>query len=265
MRSGSTLQYQLTQALVEKLGNGKGYGWLPSLKNREDLFLRATETDQDTYYVVKIHGYNTYFADLIRADKARAIYVYRDIRDVVTSFMSWQKTSFESVIREQWIEKIFKDSSRWESVENIHISRYEILMQDIENEVLKIADHIGLSINQELAHEIASECSIDRKKKETTAMKGKQQKIDGQNILHQNHISSGKSQRWLQELSSSRIAYIEQKALDWIKIHDYELAFPHPIQRRMLARQCSANLFLSDCIFNAKRTKGNIDKYFSKA
>ena len=164
MRSGSTLQYQLTQALVEKLGRGKGCGWLPSIENREDLFLRATETDKDTYYVVKIHGYSSYFADLIRADKARAIYVYRDIRDVVTSFMSWRKTSFESVIREKWIEKIVKDSSRWESVENIHISRYEVLMKDVENEVLRIANNIGLSIDRELAKEIANECSIDRKK-----------------------------------------------------------------------------------------------------
>ncbi|MDA0268919.1 MAG: hypothetical protein O3A14_18645 [Cyanobacteria bacterium] len=95
-------------------------------------------------------------------------------------------------------------------------------------------------------------------------MKGKQQKIDGQRILHQNHINSGESQRWLKELSSYRVAYIEQKALEWMKGHDYELAFSNPIQRSVLASQCSANLFFSDCIFNAKRTKGNIDKYLSQ-
>ena len=68
MRSGSTLQYQLTQTLVEKLGKGKGYGWLPSIQDKEALMQRATETDQETYYVVKIHGHNLSFSDLIQAD-----------------------------------------------------------------------------------------------------------------------------------------------------------------------------------------------------
>ncbi|MGD1906548.1 MAG: sulfotransferase domain-containing protein [Leptolyngbyaceae cyanobacterium] len=261
MRSGSTLQYQLTQTLVEKLGKGKGYGWLPSIQDKEALMQRATETDQETYYVVKIHGHNLSFSDLIQADKGRAIYVYRDIRDVVTSFMSWRNTSFESIIRQKWIEKVIKDSHNWESLSKIHTSKYESLMSDIPNEVLRIADHIGLPINLELAQEIADECSIDRKKKEIASMKGKQQKVDSQNILHQNHINSGKSRQWLKKLSNSKIAHIEQKAHKWLEDHDYEIAFANPMQRQILASQCSLNLFFSDTVFNAKRTKGNIDKY----
>ena len=253
MRSGSTLQYKLTQTLVEKLDKGCGLGWLPSIQNRDDAFHRATETDRDSYYIVKIHGYNPDFGDLIMRDRARAIYVYRDMRDVVTSFMSWKKWSFDRVMRDKWIEKVMRDSKNWESLEQIHISQYEVLMQNLEDEVLKIAHHLGLEIGKDLAKEVAEECSIDRQKKQTELMKSKQEKIDSQQILHQNHISSGKSQRWRQELSAAEVAYIEQKSSSWLLSHGYDLAYPNSVSRSLLAWQASGNLLVSDCIFYAKR------------
>ncbi|MEA5469175.1 sulfotransferase domain-containing protein [Spirulina sp. 06S082] len=265
MRSGSTLQYKLTQTLVEKVGKGSGLGWLPSVPNKEDLFHRATESDRDNYYIVKIHGYSPDFGDLIRQNKGKAIYVYRDLRDVVTSFMSWRKCSFDAVIREQWLEKVMRDSKKWESLETIYISKYEVLMQNLEKEVLGIAEHLGISISNDLAKEVAEQCSIDRQKKKTELMQSKQQKIDSQNILHQNHISSGKSQRWLQELSASEIAYIEQKTAPWLLAHNYDLAYPNSVNRGILATRENFNLFVSDCIFNAKRTKGHIDNYLQSS
>ena len=194
-------------------------------------------------------------------NKGRAIYVYRDLRDVVTSFMSWRKCSFYTVIREQWIEKVIRDSKSWESLENIHISKYEVLMQNLEDEVLKIAEHLDIRIDLDLAKEIAEQCSIKKQKQKIKIMESKQEKLDSKKILHQNHISSGKSHRWMQELTASEVAYIEQKTSTWLYDHGYDLAYPNPVNRSILAAQANVSLFLLDGIFNAKRAKGRIDKY----
>lgn len=265
MRSGSTLQYQLTQTLVETLNKGVGWGWLPSLKNRNYLFEKATEKDKDTYYIVKIHGYSPAHETLINQDKGRAIYVYRDLRDVVTSFMSWKNCSFDAVIREQWIDKVIRDSKNWESVAGIYSSQYEVLMDNLPEEVLGIAQYLGLSISLEVAQEVAEKCSIKQQKKTAQLMQSQQQKIDPQNILHYNHISSGQSKRWEKELSAPKVAYIEQKAGNWLQAHGYTLAYPNSVQRNFLVAQANMQLLVSNSIFQGKRFKSRVDKYFSQS
>ncbi len=262
MRSGSTLQYQITEALVEKLGVGTGYGWLPSIENQEDFWQRATESDRDNYYIVKIHGFGRQFATLIAQDKARAIYVYRDLRDVVTSFMSWRNSSFEGVIRAQWIEKVLRDSQNWESLDHIHIAQYEVMMADIQAEVAAIAEHLGLHATPELIQEVADQCSIKKQRQKMALLANDQQRIDDRQILHQNHIKSGKSKRWREELTPSQIALIEAKGGNWMQEHGYELAYPNPLTRALIATQANTHQLTSDLIFHAKRTKGKLDKYF---
>lgn len=261
MRSGSTLQYQLTETLIQKLGRGSGYGWLPSIKNRDEVFNRATETDPESYYIVKIHGYNPDFLRLIEQGKASAIYVYRDLRDVVTSFMSWQNTSFEGVIREKWIEKVLTDSQNWEALNNIHISKYETAVNNLYDEVLAIANHLSLDVRTEILQEVAEQCSLKKTQKRMQSLTQKNQKSDNQNILHHNHIKSGMAQRYKKELAPTQIALIETKTAVWMKSHGYELEYSNFITREFLAMPARCQQLASEITFEAKRSKGKLDRY----
>ncbi|MEM8544608.1 MAG: sulfotransferase domain-containing protein [Cyanobacteria bacterium P01_H01_bin.119] len=260
MRSGSTVQYKITESLVQKLGKGKGYGWLPHIENREELFSLATEKDADNYYIVKIHGYSPHFGDLIAQNQAKAIYVYRDLRDVVASFMSWRATDFNGVIRERWIEKVLKDSQNWESLPDIHISQYETLIGDLRGEVSRIADYIGLDVSEDIIEQVADECSIQKTKQKMQAMEKTGLNLDTKSILHKNHIKSGKAKSYLGELTPAQIAFVEAKSALWMNAHTYDLDYRNPVYRQLQSLKAIVDQIISDFIFYARRSKSKIDR-----
>src|SRR5438105_260301 len=95
-RSGSTVQYQLAAEIVErnKLGIRLGF-------TRPDAFPALYEryNQQPGFKVVKMHLPSREANDIIRSGRGKAIYAYRDMRDVVASWSHKTRTPIDELLK----------------------------------------------------------------------------------------------------------------------------------------------------------------------
>ncbi len=229
MRSGSTLQYQLTVAILEKTQKGIGLG---EIRNGDcQQLLQAHSSDQ--MQVVKVHQFRHLkgVETAIAQGQAKGIYSYRDIRDVTASLMKMRKASFEKLMFQTGeIQECLRDFYHWTKLDNLLISRYEVMVNNLTEEVLRIADHLNINLSKEEATIIADEYQIERQKSRISNWKNNQEKdskfYDPKSLLHANHIDSGASNKWKTALTPVQVAYLETKAKDWLISHNYPLSQP---------------------------------------
>ncbi|MGK7939056.1 MAG: sulfotransferase domain-containing protein [Crocosphaera sp.] len=232
MRSGSTLQYQLTVAILEKTGKGTGYGEIRH-SNCQELLQKYSSTSM---HVVKVHQFRHLkgVGKAIAEQQAKGIYSYRDIRDVTVSLMKMRKANFEKLMFETGeIKECIRDFYNWTNLDNMLISRYEVMVNNLPQEVVKIAQHLNIDISQEDAQEIAAHYSIEQQKKRIKQWKNSkvnEKLYDPKSLLHGNHISSGQQNQWNKVLTPIQVAYLESISKDWLSLVDYPLTQPLPIQ-----------------------------------
>lgn len=233
MRSGSTLQYQLTVAILEKTGKGTGFGEV-RYGDCQQLLKKQLSGQMNA---VKVHQFRHLkgVETAIKQGKAKGIYSYRDIRDVTTSLMKMRKTSFEKLIFETGeINECIRDFYAWTKLDNLLISRYEIMVSDLTQEVLRIAEHLDIKLSQKEAQTIADEYSIERQKNRIESWKKNQNSenkfYDPKSLLHANHINSGKTNQWQKELKPIQVAYLETMAKNWLISQNYSLTQPMLLQ-----------------------------------
>jgi hypothetical protein len=229
MRSGSTLQYQLAVAIVEKKGLGSGLGEVRN-SNCQDL-IKANSNNQ--IQVVKVHKFIHLQGakEAVAQGQATCIYIYRDIRDVTVSLMKMRKWNFDRLIfGSKEIQQCLKDFDLWTSIPGIYISNYENMMQDIKGEVARIAQHLKIDLSPEEIEEIAQNHSLEKQKNRIKTWKSSSDKdsetYEQKTLLHYNHINSGKSQQWCDALNQLQIGYLESIAAAWMKSQDYALSQP---------------------------------------
>lgn len=229
MRSGSTLQYQLTVAILEKTNQGIGLG---EIRNSDcQQLLQSHSPDQ--MQALKVHQFRHLkgVETAIAEGKAKGIYSYRDIRDVTASLMKMRKASFEKLMFQTGeIQECLRDFHLWTNLDNLLISRYEIMVNNLTEEVVRIANHLNINLSQEEAEMIADQYNLERQKSRISNWKNNQEKdskfYDPKSLLHANHIDSGASNKWKTALTPLQVAYLETKAKDWLISQDYPLSQP---------------------------------------
>lgn len=229
-RSGGTLQYQLTKELVERKGLGKGGG--------EVHYATSIESSGSGFVVVKTEPCQDWKAAAVRTGAAKAVNIYRDCRDVVVSLMRFFR------LQREWIPKhprspkfdaitadchiiALDNQVKWESLPGIHSSRYEDFWPDKwHEEVMRIAEHLNISISEKEAKEIAAEYSVVKNIERMA-------KVDGwwqprRTLLTRGHISSrqGEPGTWKNVLTPEQVMIVERIAGDWLVSHGYELTMP---------------------------------------
>lgn len=225
MRSGSTLQYQITAQLVEEAGLGKRLDWaepedFPQVKEKFG--------NDDSWKVFKAHICTASMIEEFNHGNAMGVYIYRDIRDAFTSHMSKTSVDAQSTFRQGFVENCLKNYEKWTDLPRVLVSQYESTMTDMVAEIVRIAQHLGINLSSVRADQIADELSLIKQKTRLQAMQsfetvGKH-KVDSHSLLHSNHIHSGKVGRWQAELTYEEINQIEKKAGSWLVAHGYELS-----------------------------------------
>jgi hypothetical protein len=221
-RSGSTLQYQLAVAVVERAGKGSGIGWIEHARCQELRDANSTGEMQ----VLKMHRFDQLEGtnEAIAEGWATCLYVYRDIRDVAVSLMNKEGISFRQLVLSQYLSTILQEFYNWTSVERILVSQYEALIDDLPQEVLRIASHLSIWLSPEDAQTIADEYTLEKQKKRIEALRNQSQEYDCDRILHANHIHSGASQRWKTHLKPLQIGYLEHMGYNWLRSQNYSLS-----------------------------------------
>lgn len=203
VRSGSTLQYQLAKAVVEPYG-GIGLGFLEE-DNLPDSAHRMA--------VIKCHLRPPNAPDLLKSGRARGIYIYRDVRDVMVSQMRKDNHPFSVDAIRTWLRL----DTQWRSLPNMLVSRYEDL--NLENEVMAIARHLRLPLSWKMAQVIANRHTLAHQQKRIAQI---ETGYDPKTLLHWNHITSGgKSGLWREALTPSQIEAANMAAGWWLRDNGY--------------------------------------------
>src|SRR5689334_9157187 len=109
-RSCSTWQYEVAAHLVEQHRSGLRLGYLTG----EQYEARKREQPgDDGWRVIKSHEGNPRFAQELAAGNARALYAYRDLREVVYSMLHKRGVSFEEFLSRGMIHQILANDRHW--------------------------------------------------------------------------------------------------------------------------------------------------------
>jgi hypothetical protein len=224
-------------ALLERSGAGHGLGWIDEQRCDELL----ADVPSDITVVVKAHrpAQLPGATEAIQSGVATAIYVYRDIRDVVTSLLSFEPGVFHDYVNRGVMEELLEDDRYWSAQPGALISRYESMVLDLAGEAKRIGTHLDLALASETMEEIAAEHSFDRQVERMKAPSAHTVHASGTydpaTLLHPNHLRSGVVGQWA-ELPSLDVAYIEKVTGAWLAEHDYPLSQPTLTRRLAAAR-----------------------------
>lgn len=229
MRSGSTLQFQITARLVEEAGLGKRMEWVKPERFPE---LQAKYADYDGWKVFKTHFCTETMISESAKQNAMGVYVFRDIRDVFVSMMKKSGTTFDNLLNQGLIDECMRNFQRWTSLPRVSVSKYEDIISDLTSEVVKIATHLNISLSHKKYEQIASDYTMQQQLKRIKKLKVKLSpqepkatghQFDYYSLLHTNHINSGQIGRWKHDLSSKQVAIIEDRARNWLVANGYKL------------------------------------------
>ena len=231
-RSGSTLQYQIVTEIVESTGKGMTIGYVDKITPAFVEYFKDISYREDKFLVVKCHNYTSEVKNLAQHSNIKFFYSYRDIRDVVVSLGNKFLNSTNEVIKKDKASYHLYNYYQWTSLKNIFISEYNSLVQNMSEEIIKIAKYLQQEITLQAVQFISEKFSLDNQIKKIKTIENLKQGIqnskndiyDPVSQLHNNHIRSGKSEQWKQELSSEQIEYLENLAFSWLIDRGYNLS-----------------------------------------
>jgi hypothetical protein len=223
-RSGSTLQYQIAAAIVETGGHGRRVEWCPP---HQFAMIRDREKPYGGIRIFKSHEITDDIRELFTAGNARGLYIYRDLRDVIASLMIKDGSTFKKVLRSGIIDQAIENHDNWTGLEEVHVSRYEEVMQDLVAEIIAISEFLRIPIGRDEAVKVAAALEIDKQKSRAAYRKNKVYSVignkmfDPDTLLHVDHIHDGQPGKWQYTLSTDELLLIDRKYGHWLRAQGY--------------------------------------------
>jgi hypothetical protein len=221
--------------LVEKHHGGTRLGYLAS---GEYTALRSTEDAENrtAWKVIKAHEGEPSMAKELSADRARALYIHRDVRDVVFSLMHKRGQTFEQILRQGMIHQILANDRFWMVQPNLLVQRYDDVVSEPVLGVMDLADHLGFELEDGEAEHIAKLYSQESNRARTEALKqrleqagvdldnaGNVQICDSSSLLHWNHMRQKGAPSWRTRATPKQVAIMHRLCRRWLKERGYSL------------------------------------------
>ena len=206
-RACSTWQYEVVAHLIEQYLGGQRLGYLTGDQYAAVFQPGCRRTGSNApgqitrWRVVKSHEGDRSFARALAEERARAVYAYRDVREVVFSLMHKRGMTFEQLLRQGMIHQILANDRFWMAQPDVLVQRYEDLLADPARGVIELARHLGIRLDASEAARIANEYSHESNKARTEALRRRLQEAgvdlesaanaqicDPTTLLHWNHI-----------------------------------------------------------------------------
>lgn len=220
-RAGSTVRYQIARHLVEKAGGTVlGWGW----DN-----VKAKHSRSDGLFLAKVHERKDKIERKLRPAGTKYAYSYRDIRDVFASRKFFSGDSGPDEIRRIARELIDRDE-HFRSRPNVLVSRYEDWLDDLEGEIERYEEFLGIPLTDEERADLADRLSIEKQKKYIEQLSDENMmdaegryRIDRETLLHKGHVRDGAAGKWRDVLTREQIDAIHEAAADWLVANGYEV------------------------------------------
>jgi hypothetical protein len=170
------------------------------------------------------------------AGRARALYVHRDIRDVVFSLMHKRGKTFEQILRQGMIHQILANDRFWMAQPDVLVQRYDDLISEPARGVTELANHLGFELADGEAESIADLYSQESNRARTDALKqrleqagvdlenaGNTQICDPSSLLHWNHMRRKGAASWRTSATSQQIAIVHRLCGRWLAERGYPM------------------------------------------
>lgn len=209
-RSASTFHYHLTRELLPDYTD---LGWITWQEFNPLLGQNS---------ILKCHpfipDYSPLAKHLFESGEAKAVYIYRDIRDVISSILRLEKDTGQSFISnlEDDINSILSTFYKWTSLKNVYISRYEQVVKYPIVEVLLLAQYLGVKITYRKAVQIARKYNPENQRKRQPILEW-----DSSTTMHPYHIGTGEIGQWRHTLTPEQLEIVLSLAGNWLKELDY--------------------------------------------
>lgn len=216
-RAGSTLQYQLAKAIVEQSKRGFAIGWQIHQNWPQ---LQVQYNDNNGYVVLKTHHF---IKEYTKRDY-RALYIYRDIRDVVVSLMNKYEFPFKRAMQE--VPSILNEHYVWMDIPDIYISKYECDVFNPVWEAIQINQYLGTNLPDIALRIIGAQHTLANQERYIRHFNwpnniADKTMRDPETQLHRNHIHNGRAGQWRTKLTYSQVKELEIVAGDYLREYDY--------------------------------------------
>jgi hypothetical protein len=220
-RSGSTLQYQITASIIERLELGQRLPWMPP----GELDSKLPGIGCDHFNVVKSHAPTPKIIQMVKDGDAQALYIHRDLRDVVVSTMWHHNIRFEDVWASTTLSDAVSWGATWESLPGVLVQSYSHATGD--NLLLgidQICKHLNLDVSESIKVEIANGHTINNQQRRIANIP-KDRVWHERELLRRNHIGgmNGVDGQWRTVLTREQVKQIEIKYGYWLAQNGYNI------------------------------------------
>ena len=226
-RSASTLQYNIVKEILEKSNSGMALGYAESGEIEK---LIKKNKDNNGYFVIKVHDFFPLAEELLNEGKAKIIFSYRDIRDIIVSSMyKWNLGNFDITYNYNYVNILKQSYYKWTTLKDVYSSAYEDIIKDLQKEVSEICNYLNIILSKNDIKEIADQVSFEKQKsylkQNKKFIKTPFGEMDSDTLLHKNHLRSGKIKQWETELNKFQIATIQRDWKEWILKNNYNYIY----------------------------------------
>jgi len=233
MRSGSTLQYNISATLLETHFGVTRMGFLGKKDAPEvrDRLLRTAR--KDAWAIVKMHEFIALPEE--HAGHVMMLFTFRDLRDIAASVRKKWDYPFEQIIDILDAMVLLEGKTRrWP---NSLIQKYEHMYRDLRGSVAEIAAMLGIEPSPATCEVLAERFSIEQVSQRlnsnwryrigsTMRRVLARKPFDPATLLHQGHISAsqGRPGAWEDVMSPAEIKTLDARYGDWLVAHGYRVA-----------------------------------------
>lgn len=208
-RSGSTWSFNVVKSIVQENDpNATIYADFANTKSLKKIIEKKTE--QFDNIVLKCHNLDEFGKSLVRHNRVKVVYTYRNPMEAITSGMQVFNKKFKTGLT--LVKKSFELLQFQKKYENVCLIPYNEIMNDSFLTVKKLSKHFDINLDEEKLKKI--DTNFQRKKvkelvngilKEVNNIDD----IDNQfynkiNLFHRNHIREDDALPWEEYLTQEQ-------------------------------------------------------------
>lgn len=234
-RSCSTWQYEVATVLLRRFARGgvEPLGYLTGAEYAQRE--AATNNSAEGWRVLKSHEESPSFARVLRTGRARALYSFRDVREVVFSMLHKRRETFETFLHAGRLHQILVNDRFWRNQPGVLIQRYDDLTARPAEGVDQIGRFLGLEgvtpeVCRAVAQEFSKEANLERTRQLRERLKARGVDLDDpvnalvwdqETLLHWNHVRES-APTWQDLATPAQRRILGELCGDWLIEHGFE-------------------------------------------
>ena len=222
-RSGSTWSYNVARLLLQEAFGADRVAASFVGEDREVDSAIKQFSSNDKILLLKFHVPPEKTFEETSSGRARTIFTYREPLNAIASLVDFFKFPLQQSVAE--IDGALKCMMKWKQVKHTVLVQFNNLTSQPDEEIRRIATHLGLTVSEEVISRVAEQTSYEAMKKyaEQLCEQPKEKLVregssayDPVTLLHVDHVSQGTNRDWKTQFTVEEKQYAIQQLSQWL-------------------------------------------------